>query len=141
MSGSAHRATTPPAAAAPPSTASRSASDQCDAAPASFSRVPSSDSGTTSRMNSVSRAATAQPAEDDAAGRRPDQEAGEHDPVPQVELVLRRRAAEQLAERVLADEREEAHLHAVEHPPEQGGNEGQESAAGRSSGGGHGAVP
>ena len=47
------------------------------------------------------------------------------------------RLAEQFAERVLADEREQAHLHAVEHPAEQGGDEGEGAAAGRDGGDGH----
>ena len=61
--------------------------------------------------------------------------------VPTVDLLLCRAGAEQFAERVLADEREQAHLHAVEHPAEQRGEECQVATAGRDGGQTHDSGP
>src|SRR5207249_4859597 len=76
----------------------------------------------------------AEPAEQHAAGRRPDQESRRDDPEPLAGYLLARRGAEQLPEGRAGDEWEQAHLQAVEHPPEQGGGERQLTAAARDGG-------
>jgi hypothetical protein len=74
--------------------------------------------------------AVAEPAEQDAAGRRPDQEAGCDDAEPQADDALVGRA-EQVLDRRPADQREDAHLGAVEQPAQQCRRQRQPPAAPR----------
>ena len=72
--------------------------------------------------------AIAKPAEQHAAGCRADEEAGRDDGDPPAELHVVG-IAEQIAQSRPCDQGKQAHFQAVEHPPEQGGQEGNPATA------------
>ena len=76
-----------------------------------------------------------QPAEDDAAAGRPNEEDGDDRAEPFRGVVRIGVRTEQVLQRRLADEREEAHLEAVEEPAQKRGQQGHVFRGGRRRGG------